>query len=182
MLAPALADPDPVLLFEHAQLYNLEGELPDDCRGRHRAARGAPRRARDVSLITYGGSLPKTLEAAEELGRDGIDAEVHRPARAAPAGRRDASWTRCASAAARSSSTRAGARGSLAAEVMARIVEQAFYDLDAPLARVCSEEVPIPYAQAPGGGGAAAAREDRRRRSRSGRGDACTADDRAGRR
>jgi pyruvate dehydrogenase E1 component beta subunit len=37
--------------------------------------------------------------------------------------------------------------GSLAGEIMARIVEQAFYELDAPLARVCSEEVPIPYAK-----------------------------------
>jgi pyruvate dehydrogenase E1 component beta subunit len=37
--------------------------------------------------------------------------------------------------------------GSLAAEIMARIAEEAFYDLDAPLARVCSEEVPIPYAK-----------------------------------
>ena len=37
--------------------------------------------------------------------------------------------------------------GSLAAEIMARIVEQAFYELDAPPARVCSAEVPMPYAK-----------------------------------
>ena len=45
MLAPALADPDPVLIFEHGSLYNMEGELAADAgAGRHRARGGPPRR------------------------------------------------------------------------------------------------------------------------------------------
>ncbi|PIV72437.1 MAG: alpha-ketoacid dehydrogenase subunit beta, partial [Rhodocyclales bacterium CG17_big_fil_post_rev_8_21_14_2_50_68_7] len=75
MLAPALADPDPVVIFEHAQLYNQEGELPEDWRCD--ICRAAVRReGGDISLITYGGSLPKTLEAAEWLAAEGIAAEV----------------------------------------------------------------------------------------------------------
>lgn len=147
MLKPALADPDPVLIFEHAQLYNLEGELPD----------GAPpevdiehakvlREGTDVSLITYGGSLPKALQAAEELAALGISAEVIdlRVLRPLDDATLMASVRKCRRAVVIDEAWRSG---SLAAEVMARIMEQAFFDLDAPLARVCSEEVPIPYAR-----------------------------------
>ncbi|MCX7272982.1 MAG: alpha-ketoacid dehydrogenase subunit beta [Burkholderiales bacterium] len=145
MLAPALADPDPVLFFEHAQLYNLEEDLPDDWRVDIDSA--AVRRAgSDVSLITYGGCLPKAMAAAQTLAESGISAEVIdlrvlRPLDDATVMR---SVRKCRRAVVIDEGWRSG---SLAAEVMARIVEQAFYDLDAPPARVCSEEVPIPYAR-----------------------------------
>ena len=58
------------------------------------------------------------------------------------------------------SSTRRWRSGSLSAEIAARIVEQAFYDLDAPVERVCAAEVPVPYATPPRGGGTAQARDD----------------------
>jgi pyruvate dehydrogenase E1 component beta subunit len=145
MLAPALADPDPVLFFEHAQLYNMQGEVPDDCRVDIRSAK-VRRAGTDVSLITYGGSLPKTLAAAEELASAGISAEVVdlRVLRPLDDATVMGSVRKCRRAVVVDEGWRSG---SLAAEVMARIVEQAFYDLDAPLARVCSEEVPIPYAR-----------------------------------
>jgi pyruvate dehydrogenase E1 component beta subunit len=143
MLALALADPDPVLIFEHAQLYNSEGELSDTdvvdlCSAQVRRA------GTEVSLITYGGCLPKALEAAETLAGQGtsvevIDLRVLRPLDDATI---MASVRKCRRAVVVSEGWRSG---SLAAEVMARISEQAFFDLDAPLARVCSEEVPIPY-------------------------------------
>ncbi|HSP78191.1 MAG TPA: transketolase C-terminal domain-containing protein, partial [Myxococcaceae bacterium] len=76
MLWSALQEEDPVLIFEHAMLYALEGELPEDA-GAVEIAHAAIRRpGRDVSLITSGGSLYKTLEAAEALAREGISAEV----------------------------------------------------------------------------------------------------------
>ena len=145
MLAPALASPDPVVIFEHAQLYNMEDEVPDERNPDIRSA--AVRRAgRAVSLITYGGSLPKTLEAAAQLAADGIDAEVVdlRVLRPLDTGTILASVRKCRRAVVIDETWRTG---SLAAEVMARIAEEAFYDLDAPLARVCTEEVPIPYAK-----------------------------------
>jgi pyruvate dehydrogenase E1 component beta subunit len=145
MLKPALADPDPVLIFEHAQLYNMEGELADDlvvdiCSAKVRRA------GNDVSLITFGGSLPKALRAAEELAAQGVSAEVIdlRVLRPLDDATVMASVRKCRRAVVVDEGWRSG---SLAAEVMARIAEQAFFDLDAPLARVCSEEVPIPYAR-----------------------------------
>jgi len=145
MLAPALADPDPVVIFEHAQLYNMEGELPDAWDEDIRAAR-VRRPGRDVSVITYGGCLPKAMQAAEELAREGIEAEVLdlRVLRPLDTATVVASVRKCRRAVVVDEGWRSG---SLAAEVMARIMEQAFYDLDAPVARVCSEEVPIPYAK-----------------------------------
>jgi pyruvate dehydrogenase E1 component beta subunit len=145
MLAPALADPDPVLLFEHAQLYGMQGEVADDCRVDIDRAR-VRRAGTDVSLITYGGSLPKAMAAADELAASGISAEVVdlRVLRPLDDATVMASVRKCRRAVVVDEGWRSGG---LAAEVMARIVEQAFYELDAPLARVCSEEVPIPYAR-----------------------------------
>jgi pyruvate dehydrogenase E1 component beta subunit len=147
MLGPALADPDPVLMFEHAQLYNMEAELP---KGGFPAvdihSASVRRTGTDVSLITYGGCLAKVLKAAEELESQGISAEVIdlRVLRPLDDATIMTSVRKCRRAVVVDEAWRSG---SLAAEVMARIMEQAFFDLDAPLARVCSEEVPIPYAK-----------------------------------
>lgn len=145
MLAPALNDPDPVLFFEHAVLYNMEGEAPDDCRVDIAKAK-VRREGWDVVLITYGGSLQKCMAAAQTLAAEGIRAEVLdlRVLRPLDDAAIMASVRKCRRAVVVDEGWRSG---SLAAEIMARIVEQAFYDLDAPLARVCSEEVPIPYAR-----------------------------------
>jgi pyruvate dehydrogenase E1 component beta subunit len=147
MLKPALADLDPVLLFEHAQLYNMEAELPEDEAQAVDIHRARVRRAgTDVTLITHGGTLPKVLKAAEELGALGVSCEVVdlRVLRPLDDATIMASVRKCHRAVVVDEGWRSG---SLAAEVMARIGEQAFFDLDAPLARVCSEEVPIPYAR-----------------------------------
>ena len=145
MLWPALCDPDPVVVFEYPALFNTEDACPDDVEVDIRSAK-IRRQGAQVSLITYGGSLPKALEAAGQLAEDGIDAEVL-----------DLRVLRPLDEAALLASVRKTRRavvidenwrsGGLAAEVMARIIEGAFYDLDAPPARVCSEEVPVPYAK-----------------------------------
>lgn len=146
MLQTALDDPDPVIIFEHNGLYNMEGELADDA-GPVDISRAAVRReGSDVSLITYGGSLYKTLDAAEQLTNDGISAEVIDLRVLRPLD--EATVIASVRKTRRAVMVEEGWRsGSLAAEVGMRIAEQAFYDLDAPLARVCSAEVPIPYAK-----------------------------------
>ena len=146
MLWTALCDPDPVLIFEHGGLYNLDGELADDA-GPTDIDRAAVRRqGTDVTLITYGGTLGKTLDAAGLLAAEGIDSEVIdlRTLRPLDANTILASVTRTHRAVIIDEGWRSG---SLAAEVSARISEGCFYDLDAPVARVCSAEVPIPYAK-----------------------------------
>jgi pyruvate dehydrogenase E1 component beta subunit len=145
MLPTALADPDPVVIFEHVQLYNastdLDGLAPTDIE------RAAVRRAgKDVTVITYGGCLPKALDAANELALSGIDCEVIDLRVLRPLD--DTTLLESVSKTHRVVVVDEGWRtGSLSGEISARIVENAFYDLDAPIARVCTEEVPIPYSK-----------------------------------
>jgi len=146
MLWPALCDPDPVVMFEHAQLYNLEGDVPDAAPEVDIERAAVRRLGRALTIVTYGGSLPRVIAAAQKLADEGIDVEVVdlrvlRPLDGATVlasvrkTRRvlvvDEGWRSC----------------SLAAEVLARVAEEAFYELDAAPERVCSEEVPIPYAK-----------------------------------
>jgi len=146
MLWTALADPDPVIMFEHAQLYNLEGELEKDA-GAVEIDKAAVRRTgSDVTLITYGGSLGKALQAADELARAGIESEVIDLRTLRPLD--DATILASVGKTHRVVIVDEGWKsGSLAAEIMARIAERSFYELDAPMTRVCSAEVPIPYAK-----------------------------------
>ncbi|MFN9104104.1 MAG: alpha-ketoacid dehydrogenase subunit beta [Betaproteobacteria bacterium] len=145
MLAAALADPNPVLLFEHIVLYNTEAELDPAVTAVDIEHARVRRAGRDLTLVTYGNSLPKCLAAAEALARDGIEAEVvdlrvlrplDMPTVTASVSRTrrvvivDEGWK----------------SGSISAEIAARLAEDALYELDAPVRRVCSREVPVPYA------------------------------------
>ncbi|MHB0950789.1 MAG: pyruvate dehydrogenase (acetyl-transferring) E1 component subunit alpha [Allorhizobium sp.] len=144
MLWTALEDPDPVLIFENVMLYNRTDKLAVNA-GPVDIDRAAIRReGKDVTLITYGGSLFKTLDAAEELAGVGIDAEVVdlRTLRPLDMDTVLASLQKTHRALIVDEGWKAG---SLAAEIGMQIAERGFFDLDAPLARVCSEEVPIPY-------------------------------------
>jgi len=144
MLLAALQEADPVFIFEHATLYPLEGELEDGDLPLGRAAVRRP--GTDVTLVTYGGSLPKTLEAAGQLAAEGVEAEVLDLRSLRPLDMNavlesvakthrivvvDEGWR----------------TGSLAAEVGMQVAELGFDLLDWPPQRVCSAEVPMPYAK-----------------------------------
>jgi pyruvate dehydrogenase E1 component beta subunit len=145
LLLAALDDPDPVIVCENATLYPLQGEDVDDAPMRLGVA-AVRRPGKDVSLVTYGGSLPKALKAADDLAAQGVEAEVL-----------DLRCLRPLDVDAIVATVRKTHRavivdemwrtGSFAAEVTAQIVERAFDELDAPVARVCSVEVPMPYAR-----------------------------------
>jgi pyruvate/2-oxoglutarate/acetoin dehydrogenase E1 component len=146
MLWTALLDPDPVIIFEHAMLYNLEGELRPDAAAVDIDRAAVRRTGKDVTLVTYGGSLWKTLHAAEQLAQEGIEAEVIDLRTLRPLD--DATILGSVTKTRRAVVVDEGWRSvGLSAEILARILEAAFYDLDAPPARVCSREVPIPYAK-----------------------------------
>jgi len=144
LLRAALASPDPVIIFEPISLYNMEGELTAAASEVRLEGARVHRPGSDVTLVTYGASLWRCADAANELASGGIEAEIIdlrslRPlddATILASLRRtrrvvivDEGWRTCG----------------LSAEIAMRIVEQGFYDLDAPIARVCAEEVPIPY-------------------------------------
>ncbi|HUZ20252.1 MAG TPA: alpha-ketoacid dehydrogenase subunit beta [Acidimicrobiales bacterium] len=146
MLWPALCDPDPVLIFENGALYNTEGELADDAGPVDISTAAIRRSGGDVTLVAYGGTLRSALGAAEELAGDGVEAEVIDLRCLRPLD--DATILGSVARTHRAVVVDEGWRtGSLSAEVSARITEEAFYDLDAPVARVCSAEVPMPYAR-----------------------------------
>jgi pyruvate/2-oxoglutarate/acetoin dehydrogenase E1 component len=144
MLWTALQEPDPVLIFENVMLYNMTGALPENA-GAVDIDRAAVRRSgRDVTLVAYGGSLWKTLSAAEQLAGLGIEAEVIDLRSLRPLD--DATVMASVQRTRRAVIVDEGWRtGSLAGEVAARIMEQCFWSLDAPVGRVCTAEVPIPY-------------------------------------
>lgn len=146
MLWTALEDPDPVLIFEHGSLYNVTGELDDDAGPVDIDTAAVRRPGDDLSLITYGGTLPAVLDAAGQLADEGIDAEVLdlRTLRPLDEAAILASVRRTHRAVVVDEGWRSG---SISAEISARITEHAFYELDAPVGRVCSAEVPIPYSK-----------------------------------
>jgi len=146
MLLAALRESDPVFIFEHATLYPLEGEVDEAAQSFDLARAAVVRSGSDISLITYGGTLGKTIEAASRLASEGIEAEVidlrllrpldtHTIVNSVAKTHRaviiDEAWR----------------TGSFSAEISAQIMENVFDDLDAPVARVCSAEVPMPYAK-----------------------------------
>jgi pyruvate/2-oxoglutarate/acetoin dehydrogenase E1 component len=142
MLLTALKDPDPVLIFEHAMLFGQQGERQfGEVDIDHAILR---REGGDISLITYGGMLPKTLEAAEQLASEGLNADVLdlRTLRPLDTAAIMASVTKTHRVVIVDEGWKSG---SLSAEIIARIVENCFYELDASIERVCSKEVPIPY-------------------------------------
>jgi pyruvate dehydrogenase E1 component beta subunit len=146
MLWTALQDPDPVLIFEHGTLYNMPGEIDDDAGPVDIDTAALRRTGKDVSLITYGGTLPVALDAAEQLAGEGTDAEVLDLRTLRPLD--DAAILATVGRTHRAVVVDEGWRsGSISAEISARITEAAFYDLDAPVGRVCSAEVPLPYAK-----------------------------------
>jgi pyruvate dehydrogenase E1 component beta subunit len=146
MLWPALLDPDPVLIFEHGSLYPVKGTLPDPPPPVDLDHAAVRRAGRDVTLITYGGSLAKALDAADTLASQGVEAEVVDLRSLRPLD--DATIVESVRRTHRAVVVDEGWRsGSLAAEISARLMEQALYDLDAPVERVCSAEVPLPYSK-----------------------------------
>jgi pyruvate dehydrogenase E1 component beta subunit len=146
MLGVALTMEDPVVIFEHALLYNMEGELTDAWRACDLRFAKCMREGRDVTIVAWGGTLAKALAAAATLAADGVECEVIdlRVLRPLDDATLMASIRRTHRVVIVDESWRTG---SLAGEIMARIMEQALFDLDAPVARVCTEEVPIPYAK-----------------------------------
>ena len=143
MLIQALADPDPVLIFEHVMLLNTNGEVSKQSDAAMEKAI-VRKQGSDVSLLTYGGSLAKAMAAAEQLQAVNISAEVVDLRCLRPLDTK----TLLASVKKNHRAIiidEAWLTGSLAGEISAIIMEQAFWQLDAPVKRIATVEVPIPY-------------------------------------
>lgn len=146
MLATALEDPDPVIIFEHAALYGMSGEMPADAGPIDIDTARVRRSGDDVTIVTHGGSLWKVLEAADELAAVGITAEVVdlRSLRPLDTGAIIDSVSKTHRLVVVDEGWKTAG---LSAEIVATVTEQAMWELDAPVKRVCGIEVPIPYAK-----------------------------------
>ncbi len=146
MVLAALREPDPVFIFEHATLYPLEGEIDEGAKSFDIAHAAVVRSGSDVTLIAYGGTVGKTMQAATRLASEHIEAEVIDLRTLRPLD----TQTIVSSVAKTHRAViidEAWRTGSFSAEISAQIMEKAFDDLDAPVARVCSAETPMPYAK-----------------------------------
>ena len=146
MLATALQSPDPVIIFEYTSLLNMESEITLDTGPLDIDKAKVRKEGKDISIITYGPGVYKALAAAEELASSGIDVEVLDLRVLNPIDNKmimesvakthrvlivEEAWRSV----------------SVSSEIVARIMEDAFFELDIPVRRLCGIEVPIPYAK-----------------------------------
>ncbi len=144
MLLTALESPDPVIIFEYTSLLNMESEIPLDSGAMDIDKAKVRREGKDVSIITYGPGVYKALAAAEELNLSGIDAEVVDLRVLNPIDN-ETILTSVAKTHRVLIVEEAWRSVSISSEIISRIMEHAFFDLDAPVQRLCGVEVPIPY-------------------------------------
>ncbi|QIH37998.1 alpha-ketoacid dehydrogenase subunit beta [Flavobacterium sp. Sr18] len=144
MLFAALQSPDPILLFEYTLMLNLEKEIAADLGYIDITKAKVLREGSAISIITYGTGVYKSLEAAAELALVGIDAEVIDLRVLRPLD--ENTFLESVAKTHRVLIVEDAWRSvSISSEISARIMEKAFYDLDAPVQRLCGVEVPIPY-------------------------------------
>ncbi|MHB8765341.1 MAG: alpha-ketoacid dehydrogenase subunit beta [Deferrisomatales bacterium] len=147
LLRSAIREDNPVLFLEHEGLYNLKGEVPDELPDLPLGEARVVREGTDLTLVAYGRMAVLAAEAAEQLAREEVSAEVIdlltlRPwdvetvARSVAKTHRavvvEECWPRCG----------------IGADVVASLCDRVFYELEAPVARVSGEDLPAPYARA----------------------------------
>jgi pyruvate dehydrogenase E1 component beta subunit len=144
LLSAAMKSPDPVIIFEYTSMLNMENEIQENPAGVDISKAKIRREGKDISIITYGTGVYKSLEAAEELASMGIDAEVVDLRVLRPLD--EATFLASVSKTHRALIVEDAWRSvSISSEISTRISEKAFYELDAPIKRLCGLEVPIPY-------------------------------------
>lgn len=144
MLLSALQSPDPVIIFEYTAMLNLESDIPADSGVVGITKAKVRREGKDISLITYGAGVYKCLEAAVSLAEEGIDAEVIDLRVLRPMD--EETFLASVGKTHRALVVEEAWKSvSISSEVVSRIMEKAFFDLDAPVERLCGVEVPIPY-------------------------------------
>lgn len=145
LMKTAVRDPDPVCFFEHKQLYNGKGEVPDEVEPLPLGVGRLAREGSDVTIVSYLKTLHEALAAAETLAQEGISVEVFDPRSLVPFDREGL----------RASLEKTGRlviaheapqRGGFGAELAAFAAGECWELLRGPVVRVCGTNTPIPYA------------------------------------
>ncbi|NIH88294.1 alpha-ketoacid dehydrogenase subunit beta [Amycolatopsis granulosa] len=146
LLLAAIADPNPVIVLEHKLLYKQSGPVPEAATPARLGEAAVRRRGTDLTIVATGVMVPRSLEAADELAADGIEASVVDPRSLKPLDGKsivdDVTRTGRALLVQEAPKT-----AGFMAEIAATIGESpAFGHLRAPISRLCGLDVPIPYA------------------------------------
>lgn len=146
LLKAAIRDNDPVMFIEHSNLYGQKGEVPDGDYVVPIGKADVKREGTDVTLVAYSSMLKPALTAAEKLAEQGISAEVVDLRSLRPLD--TDTVIKSVQKTNRLVMVEEGHRSyGIGAEVVARVQEEAFDWLDAPIQRVGGKEVPMPYAK-----------------------------------
>jgi len=147
LLKSAIQDPNPVIFLEHRLLYGQTGPVPEDDFSIPIGSADVKRSGKDLTIAATGRTVPLSLAAAEKLAGEGIDVEVIDPRTIKPLDK--ATIVNSVKKTNRLVVVSDGWRtGGYAAEIMAVVIEECFFDLDAPIQRVCGKDVPMPVAAA----------------------------------
>lgn len=146
LLKSAIRSDDPVMFIEHHTLYQLRGEVPEEEYTVPIGVSDVKRAGSDVTIVAYAKGLQVALEAAEKLAAEGIEAEVIdlRSLRPLDMGPVLKSFQKTFKAVIVEEGYRSYGVG---AEIAARLQEEGFDYMDAPIKRVAQYEVPLPYSQ-----------------------------------
>ncbi len=145
LLKSAIRDPDPVLFFEHKLLYNSKGEVPEEEYTLPLGEGAVMREGTDVTVVTYLNMLPKVLQAAKKLDREGISVEVWNPRSLTPFDREGLGRAICKTGRLLIV-YEAPQRSGFGAEIAAIAAEDYFQHLKAPVCRLGGANTPMPYA------------------------------------
>jgi len=144
LLKTAVRDDDPVICLEHRLLYAMKGEIPEGDYTIPLGVADVKREGRDVTVVATALMVHKALEAAAELKQEGIDLEVVDPRSLLPM-----DWDTITASIQKTGRLlvvhEACRTGGIGAEIAATATERAFGYLDAPVARVCAPDVPVPF-------------------------------------
>jgi pyruvate dehydrogenase E1 component beta subunit len=145
VLRDAILDDNPVVVLEPLSLYEIAGEVPESHVPRPLGPASVKRQGEDVTIVTWGRSVPDVMQAAETLAKEQIDCEIVDLLSLTPFDEEailKSVW-RTNHAVIVHQATR---RGGFGAEIAATIAEKAFKDLDKPVVRVCGLNTPVPFA------------------------------------
>jgi pyruvate dehydrogenase E1 component beta subunit len=146
LLKAAIRTDDPVLFIEHHTLYQIRGEVPEEDFIVPIGVSDVKREGSDVTIVGYAQGLLVAMDAAEELAKEGIQAEVIdlRSLRPLDMGPVVSSFQKTFKAVVVEEGYRSFGIGS---EVVARLQEEGFDYMDAPIKRVAQLEAPLPYSR-----------------------------------
>jgi pyruvate/2-oxoglutarate/acetoin dehydrogenase E1 component len=145
LLISSIRDPNPVMFVEHKLLYPYKGQVPEDLYEIPLGQAEVKRQGTDLTIVAYSIMVPRALQAAEELSREGIEAEVVDPRTLRPL-----DMETIASSVIKTGRVlivhEAPITGGFGGEVAARIAGGPSFDyLEAPIKRFCGLDTPIPY-------------------------------------